>query len=227
MLTQKNCKKKDLEKVLSYFPKSNIVLKFFENYPEDIKIKEGKINKQNLILIDRIAKKNKWKSWFRNKFVSRLWYRRYLCNQIRLDYEMKNNVKYEAVIRTRFDVGILDEKKYSLDYNNLPIFSPDIMTIGKPELINLESQFDWYPFTPKFFYNYLSKLDNKKFKKYKEKTDLIIQEWFLNNKWLYGSEVNPMLYLNYNTNGKKPLSTNTAPFRIIVSDKKGGYKSKY
>ena len=145
---------------------------------------------------------------------------------------MKNNIKYEAVIRTRFDVGILDGKKYSLDYNNLPVFSPDIMTIGKPEIINLESKFNWYPFTPKFFYNSSAsgkhtKFDNQKIEKYKEKTDFVIQDWFFGGKWLYGSEVNLMLYLNYNIDGKKSINQNLAPFRIIVSDKKGGYKSKY
>jgi hypothetical protein len=221
ILTQNNCSIEDLNRVINYFPNSNIVLKFFENYPDNIKNKEDELNKKNIELIDSIAINNKWQRWHRNWFVSRLWYRRHLCNQIRLNYEKENNVQYETVVRTRFDIGFLGNKTY-LDYENLPFINNDLITVGKPEIINLESQLNWFPFTPKFFYNCLF-FDNEKVKEYEKKTNSVIPDYAFNSSWLYGSECNLFLYLNYHHIKNYQYHN----FSIIVKNKKGKYVSKY
>lgn len=82
-----------------------------------------------------------------NGFVTRLWYRRWLNNQIRIKYQLKYQIKYDWVIRTRFDIGRYQPGKLPIlsILNNPPNPSSyyamyDVFACGAPEVIDYESQ---------------------------------------------------------------------------------------
>ena len=77
----------------------------------------------------------------KNKFVSRLYYRRALTNSMRRKYETENNIKYDWVCMVRcFDAEFHKVKICDMFYN-LPIvdaadYCVDIFTAGTPEIID-------------------------------------------------------------------------------------------
>lgn len=126
-----------------------------------------------------------------NAFVTRLWYRRWLNNQIRIEYEQKNHIKYDWVIRTRFDIGyslIASQQKLDLLLNppkpNVIYLYPDIFSCGSPSVINYESLLiNSWP------YIYRTFLKNKHLNCLSNDPSII-------RKWLFMSELNLVQYLN-------------------------------
>lgn len=81
-----------------------------------------------------------------NQFVTKLWYRRYLNNEMRRHHQQISGVKYDWVIRTRFDVGFLYPWTAPLNLLlNQPdpqtvYVRPDVFSCGCPEVIDYESR---------------------------------------------------------------------------------------
>ena len=155
------------------------------------------MEKENNLVKQYFKLYNKFKGKFNdilscNEFVTRLWFRRYLNNQMRIEYEKTNNKKYDYVVRTRFDIGLLNKKVF--DYFTLPYFSYDIISIATPEIINIESNLGLeFPFTPRYMYDEnVNIIPNKKFIKE------IINLGINHPKWVFMSEANLMLYLMVN-----------------------------
>jgi hypothetical protein len=68
-----------------------------------------------------------------------------LCNQLRKDYQVKNNVKYDLIVKSRFDVLYIDKINWSLfteeniAYNGTDGcggFPDDLVAIGKEKPMN-------------------------------------------------------------------------------------------
>lgn len=89
----------------------------------------------------------------RTENIFNMYYNIYKANQLRVNYEQENNFKYDAVIRTRTDIGLLNEvniKNYNLNSVTMPNNSwfgcndqfafgnSDIMTIYSDVLNHLE-----------------------------------------------------------------------------------------
>ena len=196
ILTQKNSKTysiENLNKIENLLGKDNIKdMKYIEGYPKEILDKEDTLVKEYMNLLYKFAKN--FKNLSANGFVTRLWYRRYLNNQMRIEYENKNNIKYDYVVRTRFDIGFNSDIKYKIDYSNAPFFYYDLLSIASPEIINIESQLGLeFPITPKYMYNQHLELDyNKPYMKE------LINKGCNHPKWIFMSENNLYLYLIIN-----------------------------
>jgi hypothetical protein len=121
-----------------------------------------------------------------------LMYRRYLLNNMRLDYEKNNNIKYDYVIQTRFDFGTTYTKKYDINESTTPVMLSDSLSIGKPEFINKESEciLEW-PITPKVLYDDNCNLLIEKYEKYKNWRG----EKFIEKHWIFMPELNIRLFL--------------------------------
>jgi len=221
ILTQRNSNSysiKNLNKIKDMLGREKIKnLKYIEDYSNEIMEKENNLVKQYFKLY------NKFKGKFNdnlicNEFVTRLWFRRYLNNQMRIEYEKTNNKKYDYVVRTRFDIGLLNKKVF--DYFTLPYFCYDTISIATPEIINIESNLGLeFPFTPRYMYDEnVNIISNKKF--IKEIKNLEINH----PMWVFMSEANLILYLMVNA-GTTHRHVND--FNIMVVDNNGRLKKKY
>ncbi len=68
-----------------------------------------------------------------------MFYSMHIANKLKIDWEIKNNFKYDCVIKSRFDLALLEELNV-LDYNLTHINSPDVC--GNPKVIS-----DWFNFS--------------------------------------------------------------------------------
>ena len=192
ILTQregKNYSKEALEKIETQLGKENIkVLKYIEEYSDAVKMREDKLVEEYY----KLAKGVEVKMGIvhkKNKFVTRLWFRRKLLNDIRVDYENNTGTKYDYVVRTRFDIGYKDENmKDKCRYIDPLYIYPDAMTIGKPEIINIESDLG-----VNFPYSY--KILESEFTKEKRLDEFLINK---SGRWVFMSEGNLTVYLYHN-----------------------------
>jgi hypothetical protein len=122
-----------------------------------------------------------------NNFVTKLWYRRYLTNNMRKEYAIKMSIKYDWVVRTRFDIGYVSTSTnlFTLLNNPVPTNSilmiPDIISIGSESAIDYESTLiTVFP----YIYNY-----------YKKNCKLLISSKEVIKKWLFMSEMNLIHYI--------------------------------
>jgi len=192
ILTQRNSKSysiENLNKIKNILGEQNIKdLKYFEDYSQEIHTQEDKLVKNYFNLYQKFCKCINGLA--ANSFVTRLWYRRYLNNQMRIVWEKVNNIEYDYVIRARFDIGFINEKKV-FDYSTMPYFSFDILSIAPPEIINIESNLGLeFPFTPKYMYDQnLNVIYDKPY--IKEAIELGCEQ----PKWIFMSENNQRLFL--------------------------------
>lgn len=142
---------------------------------------------------------NKWnifKSKYncvKNDFVCKLIYRKYVLNNLRKCYETKHTIKYDFIIRTRFDIKT-NENILRLNYTTLssPIMCSDIFVVGTPEFINEEANVaTMFPLTPNVFFDKNLNLIEEKCDKYKDMKG----DKFWDNIWIFMPELNIRLYL--------------------------------
>src|SRR6185312_4187901 len=123
-----------------------LVWKYIEDYPSTYHEKENQLCKEYDQCVDE-ARQSIQPTFMTNAFVTRLWFRRYLTNELRRDYERLSGVKYDWVIRTRFDIGYLAPRGYGPGLTallrkpapNILYAMPDTFSCGCPEVINYES----------------------------------------------------------------------------------------
>lgn len=200
ILTQKNSKtysQENLNKIKKILGEKNIkIFNFVEDYPKEILEKENEMVKQYIDLLEKLRKDHDI-IYSGNYFVTSLYYRRWLINEARKEYEKENNIFYDFVIRTRFDIGFRNEKEI-FNYNRTPYFSWDILSIGKPSIIDKESELGLiYPYIPKNFFD--ENLNKVKItdKEILEKWEMCEKEIF-HKAWVFMPEVNSKAYLFFN-----------------------------
>ena len=129
-----------------------------------------------------------------NIFTPRLFYRKYLLNEIRKTYEKQNNITYDYIVRTRFDIKTSISSDFTFEYipENTPVLCSDILTISSPDFINIESLCGLnYPVTPNVCFDENYKLNLEKYEKYKNwKGDK-----FWDKIWIFMPEMNLRLYI--------------------------------
>ena len=125
-------------------------------------------------------------------FASSHVYRLYLLNNIRKEYQNENNIKYDYVVRTRFDFGTTYNKPFIFSKETTPVMCSDAMIIGKPEFVDIlcDATFN-YPLTPKVIFDKNYKLRPEKYEQYKN--------WrgakFWDKNWIFYPELNIRLEL--------------------------------
>ena len=142
-----------------------------------------------------------------------MWYRRYLINKYRNEYEKTNNIKYDLVFRTRFDIILNNLNDNINNYLNLLdkydiIVNPDIFSVGKPEYINIESQLTFkFPYIYNIVYNkkYNNNIIENKLKERYSKDKNFLKYW------TYMSEENLITF--FKNNNIKYINRNI--FKII------------
>lgn len=129
-----------------------------------------------------------------NIFTPRLFYRKYLLNEFRKTYEKQNNITYDYIVRTRFDIKTSIPSDFTFEYipENTPVMCSDILTISSPEFMNIESLCGLnYPVTPNVCFDENYKLNIEKYEKYKNwKGDK-----FWDKIWIFMPELNLRLYI--------------------------------
>ena len=121
-----------------------------------------------------------------------LLYRRYLLNNIRLEYQRINNIYYDYVVKTRFDYGTTYTEKYPINSSTTPIIFSDTLSIGTSDFITNECGciLEW-PITPKVLFDTDCNLKTEIYKKY--------ESWrgdkFIEKHWIFMPELNQRLYL--------------------------------
>lgn len=124
-----------------------VSFQYFDDYPEQVKKKEDEHFRYYEKCLGE-AMKTIHKNPVSNAFVTRLWYRRYLNNQMRIEHERSTGTRYRWVIRTRFDIGRNNSTK-PITMN--PLFEQppqenmihgisDTISCGSPDVINRESE---------------------------------------------------------------------------------------
>ena len=189
ILTQregKNYSKEALEKIETLLGKENIkVLKYIEDYSEEVKMMENKLVEEYYKAAQGVEVKTGI-VYKKNKFVTRLQFRRKLLNDTRVEYEVNNGIKYDYVVRTRFDIGYKNDNNIEkCGYINLLYIYPDAMTIARPEIINIESSLGL-----NFPYSY--KIEESDFTREKKLENFLINK---TGRWVFMSEGNLILYL--------------------------------
>jgi len=88
------------------------------------------------------------KMFITDTFCSKLFYRVWLQNQIRIKYEQDTDTKYDWIVRTRFDIGFRKEPMeprldilYSKPTPDIYYCILGMFSCGSPEVINYESNF--------------------------------------------------------------------------------------
>lgn len=165
------------------------VFKYIDDYPEGIRHQEDLLCRHYDDCVTD-AKKNIQNDLVTNGFVTRLWYRRWLNNQMRIEYQQANHVTYDWVIRTRFDIGyrtITNQSKLCLlnqppELDKIYLF-PDTFSCGSPAAIDYESNLikQW-----PYIYNVYGERDRL--------LD-ISNNYNTIRKWMFMSEMNLTQYL--------------------------------
>jgi len=170
------------------FGSHHVVFKYVEDYPIEIHQREADLCKYYHECV-KVAKKRIQKELVTNDFVTCLWYRRWLNNQMRVEYELEHNIKYDWVIRTRFDISYRAiANRVSLSYLSAPpkpdtiYMFPDTFSCGVPDVINYES--DMINHWPYIYNKYL---ETGSFSDMANNHSTI-------KKWLFMSEMNLIQY---------------------------------
>lgn len=186
----------NLNKIKKILGEKNIkVFKFIEDYSKEILEKENMLQKKYLDTYKKFKNHNKT-NYTINGFVTRLYFRRWLNNKIRKKYEEENNITYDFIVRTRFDISFNHKSEKNIfDYTKTPFFSFDTMSIAKPTLINIESELGLvYPYIPNNFFD-------EKVNKIEVTDKEILKRWpncnkdIFNNAWVFMPEINLKIYL--------------------------------
>jgi hypothetical protein len=165
---------------------------YIEDYPVEIQQDEDRYCQEYEKCISE-AKKGIQEQLITNDFVSRLWYRRKLTNQLRNDYERKHQIKYDWVVRTRFDIGYRTvnqgQQVACFGQNSATdrvYMYPDIISIGSPAAIDYESELilQW-PYVYQVY-----RLTNQLPQALASNPEYI-------NKWLFMSEMNLQEYMTH------------------------------
>ena len=195
ILTQRNSASfsyENLNKIKHILGEDRVkLINFIEDYPENI-IKEENILVNNYFdLYNKFTLVNSEYTYSANEFVTRLWYRRHLNNEMRTGYEKLTNITYDYVVRTRFDIGFRDQMQM-FDYSTPLLIMPDIITISSPNIINIESNLYYeFPLTPMLMYDDIFK--SKIFQN--DDYNIHIKPHVTHPRWVFMSEANLILYL--------------------------------
>jgi hypothetical protein len=202
ILTQKNSSTfsyENLKKIKDILGEDRIkMINFIEDYSESIMKEENILVNNYFDVYNKFILLHQENVYSSNEFVTRLWYRRNLNNDMRIAYEKLTNTTYDYVVRTRFDIGFIDNKQV-FEYSVPLYILPDIITISSPDIINIESSlYKGFPFTPIFMYdNYYKLKDNNRIN-YMFNTLNNFKMSVIHPKWVFMSEVNLLLYLHIN-----------------------------
>ena len=216
MNSNPNFSQNNLEKLKNILGQDRIkVLKLTEQMTDRNKKTEEKIYNIYLNTYDIFQKKFYRNKLVKNNFTPRLMYRKYLLNEFRKEYEEKNNICYDYVIRTRFDIGKDDMEVFDYKENNIPVLCSDILTIAKPDFVNCESKIALsYPYSPMVFFD-------KNLNVIKDKINKYI-DWrgdkFWDDIWLFMPELNQRLFLlenNFSFNEAWWFENRNFNFKII------------
>ena len=199
ILTQKNSSTfshESLNKIKYILGEDRIkMLNFIEDYSENIMKEEDILVNNYFDIYNKFTLQHQENEYTANEFVTRLWYRRNLNNDMRIKYEKLTNITYNYVVRTRFDIGF-NYNKQVFEYSVPLYILPDIITISSPDIINIESSlYKEFPFTPIFMYDNDYKLKDN------NNIDYILNNFkmsVIHPKWVFMSEVNLLLYLHIN-----------------------------
>lgn len=163
-------------------------LKYIEHYSDLIHKQENDLFEHYKTCVSD-AKKSIQNDLVTNNFVTRLWFRRYLNNLMRQEYEQTNKIHYDWVIRTRFDIGfrtVILQKELKLllqsPENRTIYMFPDIFSCGCSSIIDYESQLirNW----PYIYRTYL----------HTSKLPIEFCNYKMVSKWLFMSEMNLIHY---------------------------------
>ena len=129
-------------------------------------------------------------------FAASLAYRKYLLNNIRINYENLNNIKYDYIVHTRFDFGTTYKNKYTINETTTPVLFSDCIAIGNTEFINKNAEIGlYYPVTPKILFDENCNLIHEKINKYEN----FRGDKFWEKHWIFMPELNQRLYLLENS----------------------------
>ena len=176
------------KKIKAMFGSHLVAWKYIEDYPEAIHREEDNLYDKYERCVKE-AKKRIQPELVTNAFVTRLWYRRYLNNLMRNEYETQHHIKYDWVIRTRFDIGFRTVIRQELGFLGSPsreghiYMFPDIISCGTPDVIDYESKL-----IEKWPYLYLQYTETGKFAGLSNARQTI-------QKWLFMSEMNLFHYM--------------------------------
>jgi hypothetical protein len=128
-----------------------------------------------------------------NYFVTKLKYRTYILNRLRLEYEEKHKIVYDYVVRSRFDWGTTYTQAYEINLQTTPIVFADTLTIGSPEFVNKEAELGLvYPYTPKCLFDDNCNLLIDKYNKFSNYKGY---PYLIQKMWLFFPEYNLRTYL--------------------------------
>ena len=102
--------------------------KFEELLPKHHKVVKLELGDQNSVMLHRVDKNFALET--RQPNVSKMWFSQYKVNQLRLQYEIEHNVKYDAIIRTRPDVALMNEVHADQIVNLLKAY-PNLMIMPR------------------------------------------------------------------------------------------------
>lgn len=132
----------------------------------------------------------KYPQFIKNEFVPRLMYRKFLLNKYRIEYERSNNITYDFIIRTHFDIK--NNSNNVISFEKTPIMCSDVLTIASPDFTNKEMETGLHmPFSAQRLFTPNLELRKDMYEKYKNwKGDKF---WQYN--WVFMPELNYRLYL--------------------------------
>lgn len=197
ILTQRNDQSYSLEKeerIRQMLKSRTVCLKYIEDYDESVSSTENALVSEYYTLLHD-AVETLHKEYTNNEFVTRLWFRRRLLNEMRKNYEQECGVKYDWVIRTRFDISFKhcpEQVMTKLSQAPLPrtiYLMPDTFSCGSAEVINYESELTkHWPFVYRM-YKKLGYMPSE----FTEKT--LHNDSQIEGMWLFMSEANLLAYL--------------------------------
>jgi hypothetical protein len=127
-----------VNKMIFFGPVDNI-------FTEEQREQEEKVLKQYLGLNTQVTQHFGYEI-IQDHFVARLYYRRFLVNQMREHFQERTGAAFDCVVRTRVDLAILPvgNKTFLLDQISICdsgnyYAAPDVIGIGTPEVINVEA----------------------------------------------------------------------------------------
>ncbi len=182
---------------------SNIkVLKYVDEMTDDDVNTEIKLTNEYYKLVTKFTKTNNI-NYVYNNFVNKQFYRKYVINRLRNEYQEANNIKYDYVVRSRFDYGRRNPgKKFNFNDDFNAVVWPDTQEIAKPEFIDrlVKIAFE-FPVTPKIIYNDDCQIRKDKYEEHKKKDNPEMGKdkfQFWDQGWVFMPEMNQILYCKEN-----------------------------
>jgi len=184
-----NFSEDNLKKLFQMLKRENIkIVNFVSKMSSQEKNHEDFLYNKYISIHNEFAKK--YPSIVKDNFVPRLMYRKYLLNQYRTDYENKNKVQYDFVVRTRFDIKTNSNNIVS--FKDTPILCSDTITIASPHFTNKEMETGIHmPFSAQCLFTPSLELKPDMYEKYKNWRG----DKFWQYNWIFMPELNYRLYL--------------------------------